>query len=90
MTATTHSAHSAPAPAGPPPGRGRTRAAAAMPGPAFIASVACIDPGNIATNIQAGARYGYLLLWAVLAANLMAMLVRREPAAVGAESQIMS
>ncbi len=83
MTATTHSAHSAPAPAGPPPGRRRTRAAAAMLGPAFIASVAYIDPGNIATNIQSGARYGYLLLWVVLAANLMAMLVQYLSAKLG-------
>ena len=43
-------------------------------GPAFIASVAYVDPGNFATNMAAGAKFGYLLLWVVLAANLMAML----------------
>ena len=45
-------------------------------GPAFIAAVAYIDPGNFATNIAGGAKYGYMLLWVVLAANLMAMLVQ--------------
>ena len=41
-------------------------------GPAFIASIAYVDPGNFATNIQGGARFGYLLLWVVLASNVMA------------------
>lgn len=45
-------------------------------GPAFIAAVAYVDPGNFATNIQAGAQYGYLLLWVVVASNLMAMLIQ--------------
>jgi len=45
-------------------------------GPAFVASVAYIDPGNFATNIQGGAKFGYLLLWVILAANLMAMLIQ--------------
>ena len=44
-------------------------------GPAFVASVAYVDPGNFATNIAGGAQFGYMLLWVVLAANLMAMLV---------------
>jgi manganese transport protein len=52
-------------------------------GPAFIASVAYIDPGNFATNITAGAKFGYLLLWVVLAANMMAMLVQTQAAKVG-------
>ena len=43
-------------------------------GPAVIASIAYMDPGNYATNIQAGAGYGYTLLWVVLMANLIAML----------------
>ena len=43
----------------------------AFVGPAVIASIAYIDPGNFATNIQAGAKYGYTLLWVVLAANVM-------------------
>ena len=51
--------------------RGRIRGALAMLGPAFVASVAYVDPGNFATNIQGGAQYGYLLLWVVLAANLI-------------------
>ncbi|HKH29556.1 MAG TPA: Nramp family divalent metal transporter [Gaiellaceae bacterium] len=52
-------------------------------GPAFIASVAYIDPGNFATNITAGAEYGYLLLWVIVAANLMAMLVQTMSAKLG-------
>jgi manganese transport protein len=50
------------------------RASLAFVGPAVIASIAYIDPGNFATNIQAGAKYGYGLLWVVLLANLIAML----------------
>ena len=52
-------------------------------GPAFIASVAYIDPGNFATNIQGGARYGYTLLWVIVASNLMAMLVQALSAKLG-------
>src|SRR3954469_9251478 len=52
-------------------------------GPAFIAAVAYIDPGNFATNIAAGAKYGYLLLWVVLSANLMAMLIQTLSAKLG-------
>jgi manganese transport protein len=52
-------------------------------GPAFIASVAYVDPGNFATNISAGAQYGYLLLWVVLVTNLMAMLVQSLSAKLG-------
>ena len=44
-------------------------------GPAFVASVAYMDPGNFATNIQAGADYGYMLLWVLLLSNLMAILI---------------
>ena len=54
-----------------------------MLGPAFVASVAYVDPGNFATNVQGGARYGYLLLWVVLAANLMAMLIQYLSAKLG-------
>src|SRR6201993_3788109 len=50
------------------------RAYLAFAGPAVIASIAYMDPGNFATNIQAGAKYGYGLLWVVLVANLSAML----------------
>jgi manganese transport protein len=52
-------------------------------GPAFIAAVAYIDPGNFATNITGGAKFGYLLLWVVLAANLVAMLVQAQSAKLG-------
>ncbi len=52
-------------------------------GPAIIASVAYMDPGNYATNIQGGARYGYALLWVVVLANLMAMLFQTLSARLG-------
>jgi manganese transport protein len=52
-------------------------------GPAFIASVAYIDPGNFATNIEAGARFNYLLLWVIVASNLMAMLIQAISAKLG-------
>jgi manganese transport protein len=52
-------------------------------GPAFIASVAYIDPGNFATNIQGGARFGYTLLWVVMGSNLMAMLLQALSAKLG-------
>jgi manganese transport protein len=63
--------------------RGRLRGALPLLGPAFVAAVAYIDPGNFATNIQGGARYGYLLMWVVLSANLMAMLIQMLSAKVG-------
>jgi len=52
-------------------------------GPAFIAAVAYVDPGNFATNMAAGSQYGYMLLWVVLAANLMAMLIQSMSAKLG-------
>ena len=52
-------------------------------GPAFIACVAYMDPGNFATNIQAGAEFGYLLLWVIVASNLMAMLIQTLSAKLG-------
>jgi manganese transport protein len=63
--------------------RGRVRATLAMLGPAFVASIAYVDPGNFATNVQGGAQYGFLLLWVVLAANLMAMLIQYLSAKLG-------
>jgi manganese transport protein len=63
--------------------RGRVRATLAMLGPAFVAAIAYVDPGNFATNVQGGARFGYLLLWVVLAANLMAMLIQYLSAKLG-------
>ena len=66
-------------------GRGKGFIQRIMPflGPAFVASVAYMDPGNFATNIQAGAQYGYLLIWVVVASNLMAMLIQSLSAKLG-------
>ncbi|MEA2422066.1 MAG: manganese transport protein, partial [Thermoleophilaceae bacterium] len=64
-------------------GLGRWRGRLALLGPAFVAAVAYVDPGNFATNVSAGAKYGFLLVWVVLAANLMAMLVQYLSAKVG-------
>ena len=55
----------------------------ALMGPAFIAAIGYIDPGNFATNIQAGASFGYQLLWVVVWANLMAMLIQVLSAKLG-------
>jgi manganese transport protein len=63
--------------------RGGVRGALLFAGPAIIASVAYMDPGNYATNIQAGAGYGYSLLWVVLVANLIAMLFQALSARLG-------
>src|SRR5439155_12350320 len=52
-------------------------------GPAFIAAVAYVDPGNFASNMASGAQYGYMLLWVVLGANLMAMLIQTLSAKLG-------
>lgn len=56
--------------------RGRFRASVAILGPAFVASVAYVDPGNFATNFAAGAEHGYQLVWVIVMANLMAILVQ--------------
>jgi manganese transport protein len=63
--------------------KGRVRGTLALLGPAFVAAVAYIDPGNFATNIAGGAKYGYLLVWVIVAANLMAMLVQYLSAKTG-------
>jgi manganese transport protein len=66
--------------------QGRThglRAILPFLGPAFIASIAYTDPGNFATNISAGAQFGYALLWVILLANLMAMLIQGLAAKLG-------
>src|SRR4051794_40230992 len=55
----------------------------ALLGPAFVAAVAYIDPGNFATNSAAGATYGHLLVWVVVGANLMAILVQTLSAKLG-------
>ena len=64
-------------------GRGRIVGRLALLGPAFVAAVAYIDPGNFATNIAGGAKYGYMLVWVIVAANLMAMLVQYLSAKTG-------
>ena len=66
-----------------PAPRPRLRRLAATCGPAFVVSVAYVDPGNFATNISGGARYGYLLLWVIVAANLLAMFVQALSAKLG-------
>ncbi len=63
--------------------RGRARTTLAVLGPAFVACIAYVDPGNFATNIAGGATYGYMLLWVLLAANLMAMLIQNLSGKVG-------
>jgi manganese transport protein len=63
--------------------RGRRRAVLALLGPAFVAAVAYVDPGNFATNFSAGAQFGYALAWVVVLANLMAMLVQYLSAKAG-------
>src|ERR687891_720930 len=63
--------------------RGPIRGRLALLGPAFVAAVAYIDPGNFATNIAGGAKYGFLLVWVIIAANLMAMLVQYLSAKTG-------
>jgi manganese transport protein len=61
----------------------RGRSTLALLGPAFVAAVAYIDPGNFATNITAGAHFGYLLVWVIVVANLVAMLVQYLSAKLG-------
>jgi manganese transport protein len=61
----------------------RLRGRAVLLGPAFVAAIAYVDPGNVATNTQAGAKYGYLLVWVVVAANVMAGLVQYLSAKLG-------
>ena len=63
--------------------RGRIRGVVALLGPAFVAAVAYVDPGNFATNFSAGAEFGYGLAWVVALANLMAMMVQYLSAKVG-------
>jgi manganese transport protein len=64
-------------------GRASRKIKLSLMGPAFIAAIGYIDPGNFATNIQAGASYGYQLLWVVVWANIMAMLIQLLSAKLG-------
>ena len=52
-------------------------------GPAFVAAIAYVDPGNVAANLTAGARYGYLLVWVLVAANAIAVFVQYQSAKLG-------
>lgn len=61
----------------------RLRTRWALLGPAFVAAIAYVDPGNVASNISAGARFGYLLVWVIVVANLMAVLVQYLSAKLG-------
>jgi manganese transport protein len=63
--------------------RGRFRGSVALLGPAFVAAVAYVDPGNFATNFSAGSQFGYGLAWVVAVANLMAMMVQYLSAKIG-------
>jgi len=63
--------------------RGGVRGTLPLLGPAFVAAIAYVDPGNFATNIAGGSKYGYLLLWVIVAANLMAMLIQGLSAKLG-------
>ncbi len=63
--------------------RGPVRGRLPLLGPAFVAAIAYVDPGNFATNFSAGAQFGYLLVWVIVAANLMAMLVQSLSGKVG-------
>ena len=66
--------------------KGRLRRLLPFLGPAFIASIAYMDPGNFATNIPGGAQFGFMLLWVILASNLIAMLVQTLSAKLGIAS----
>ena len=63
--------------------RPRLASVLSMLGPAFVASIAYVDPGNFATNIQGGSEFGYLLLWVVVGANAMAMVIQYLSAKLG-------
>ncbi|WP_231912370.1 Nramp family divalent metal transporter, partial [Rhodococcus sp. EPR-157] len=61
----------------------RVRSAFVLLGPAFVAAIAYVDPGNVASNVSAGAQFGYLLVWVIVAANVMAGLVQFLSAKLG-------
>lgn len=65
------------------PRMARARAGLLLLGPAFVAAIAYVDPGNVASNVSAGAQFGYLLVWVIVAANLMAGLVQYLSAKLG-------
>ncbi|WP_423181504.1 Nramp family divalent metal transporter [Arthrobacter sp. NyZ413] len=67
----------------PPVTTSRWRSRLLLLGPAFVAAIAYVDPGNVAANLTAGANYGYLLVWVLVAANIMAVLVQYQSAKLG-------
>ena len=69
--------------AAPRPGAPASVRGVALLGPALVAGVAYVDPGNVASNMTAGAGYGYLLVWVVLVANVIAWLVQYPSAKLG-------
>jgi len=71
------------APVARPRAPGKSRATLLALGPAFVAAIAYVDPGNVAANLTAGARYGYLLLWVLIVANAIAVLVQYQSAKLG-------
>ena len=64
-------------------GESRGHALAGILGPAFVAAVAYVDPGNVAANITSGARYGYLLVWVLVLANIMSVFIQYQSAKLG-------
>ena len=66
-----------------PLGKPRWKSRLLLLGPAFVAAIAYVDPGNVAANLTAGANYGYLLVWVLVAANIMAVLVQYQSAKLG-------
>ncbi|WFN92214.1 Nramp family divalent metal transporter [Gordonia sihwensis] len=64
-------------------GSGTRLRAVGLLGPAFVAAIAYVDPGNVAANITAGAKYGYLLVWVLVVANVMAVMVQYQSAKLG-------
>lgn len=70
------------------PARRRARATLGLLGPAFVAAVAYVDPGNVATNLTAGARYGYLLVWVLVAATASAGLIQYLSAKLGVATEL--
>jgi len=67
--------------------RGRIRSALVYFGPAFVASVAYVDPGNFATNFEAGSAHGYLLVWVILLADLLGILIQYATSKLGLVTQ---
>ena len=63
--------------------KGPRRVLLGLLGPAFVAAIAYVDPGNVAANLTAGAQFGYLLVWVLVVANVVAVLVQYQSAKLG-------